>query len=264
METRSAGTYRGIDVSHWNGAIDYKQVKASGMTIVYIKATEGDYYTDNMFNTNYTNAKAQGLLVGFYHFFKPSIDAVAQAQYFANAIKGKTPDCLLALDIETTEGVAPAKLTNMCVTFLTELEKLTGYRTVVYTYTSFAKTCLTPAIANYPLWIAQYNVDTPQSNPIWTQWIGFQYSEKGAVSGISGTCDVDVFMKDILIAPATLSKAPIQTPIQPITANTYTVKSGDTLSGIATNYKTTVQALLKLNNIRNANLIYPGQVLKLN
>ncbi len=68
MQSRNSKNYKGVDVSHWSGNIDYKSVSDSGIDIVYIKASEGKSYVDPMLNTNYKNAKAQGLLIGFYHF----------------------------------------------------------------------------------------------------------------------------------------------------------------------------------------------------
>ena len=64
----SSANYEGLDVSNWQGDIDYAQVKAAGIEVVYIKASEGTTYKDPYFERNYANAKANGLKVGFYHF----------------------------------------------------------------------------------------------------------------------------------------------------------------------------------------------------
>ena len=60
--------YQGIDVSHWQGYIDYSEVRRSGIEVVYIKASQGTNIKDAYFDINYENAKANGLKVGFYHF----------------------------------------------------------------------------------------------------------------------------------------------------------------------------------------------------
>ena len=60
--------YQGVDVSDWQGYIDYGQVRASGIEVVYIKASQGSSIKDPYFDINYENAKANGLKVGFYHF----------------------------------------------------------------------------------------------------------------------------------------------------------------------------------------------------
>ena len=70
MQTRSSGNTQGIDVSRYQGNIDWAKVKASGMTFVFIKATEGQTYTDPNFQKNVSGALAAGMLVGTYHFFR--------------------------------------------------------------------------------------------------------------------------------------------------------------------------------------------------
>ena len=80
----SSNIYQGIDVSSWQGSINYAEVKNSGIDIVYIKASEGKSLTDSYFKTNYNNAKANGLKVGFYHFIRATTteDAIAEARIF--------------------------------------------------------------------------------------------------------------------------------------------------------------------------------------
>ena len=68
ITSQSELEYQGIDVSNWQGYIDYSQVKQDGIDIVYIKASQGSDFKDPYFDINYDNAKANGLNVGFYHF----------------------------------------------------------------------------------------------------------------------------------------------------------------------------------------------------
>ena len=99
----SSNIYEGIDVSDWQGFIDYSQVAASGIQIVYIRSSEGFSYVDSQFENNYKNAKAAGLKVGFYHYLTARTveDAVNQATFFVSTISGKSPDCKLAMDFES-------------------------------------------------------------------------------------------------------------------------------------------------------------------
>ena len=99
--------YEGIDVSDWQGYIDYNLVKSSGIQVVYIKASQGTEYKDPYFDINYENAKANGLKVGFYHFLTATTTHQAQeeARFFASVISGKTPDCKLVMDYEVFNGV---------------------------------------------------------------------------------------------------------------------------------------------------------------
>lgn len=267
MQTRNNSNLKGIDVSHWNGNIDYKQVKASGIDIVYIKATQGETSLDPLFKQNVTNARAAGLLIGFYHFFTPSNEdsAKKQATHFVDTTKPYSCDCKMALDMETDNGLSSSTLTNLSKVFLDEVKRLSGLDVVVYTYTSFIKEHLQKDLASYPLWVAQYGVSTPSTNGVWDSWIGFQYSEKGSVRGISVNCDLDEFTQSILLPKVNPTPTPKPTPApapkpKPVT---YTVKSGDTLSEIAAKFNTTLASLVKLNNIKNPNKIYVGQVLKI-
>ena len=82
--------YNGIDISNWQGSVNFAAVRNSGVQIVYIKATEGNFYIDPYLQEYYDGATNNGLLVGFYHFFSPSISASSQASFFANAIIGAT------------------------------------------------------------------------------------------------------------------------------------------------------------------------------
>ncbi|MGG5461515.1 GH25 family lysozyme [Clostridium sp. B9] len=202
MQSRNSSNLKGIDVSNWKVDIDFSSVKNDGVEVVYIKATEGNYYKDKYAKQNYNGAKEQGLSVGFYHFFRANKDSKDQARFFINyldEIGATNYDCKLALDIETTEGVGAKELTTMCIDFLEEVKRLTGKEVVVYTYTSFANNNLDSRLSNYPVWIAHYGVNTPGANNIWDSWIGFQYAEDGDVAGVNGGCDMNEFTEDIFI-----------------------------------------------------------------
>ena len=252
MESRNNSNYKGIDISSWQGNVDFKKVKDSGIKIVYIKATEGISYVNDYFSSAYTNAKAQGMIIGVYHFFIGGIDPQAQARHFVDIIGDIEIDCRLAMDIEQTNGLDKISLTSAAISFLEEVKKLTGKDTVVYTYTNFARTSLDSRLGVYPLWIAEYGVNTPSSNPIWNQWVGFQFSDAGQVPGVIGNCDLNEFNEGILLDGQTV-------PEEPNIDEYHIVQSGDTLSEIAERYNTTYQVLASINGISNPNLIYPGQ-----
>jgi GH25 family lysozyme M1 (1,4-beta-N-acetylmuramidase) len=99
--------YQGIDVSDWQGYIDYQEVRNNGIEIVYIKSSQGSNYKDPYFDINYENAKANGLKVGFYHFLTATNteEAEQEASFFASVISGKSPDCKLVMDYETFGGI---------------------------------------------------------------------------------------------------------------------------------------------------------------
>ena len=136
---------------------------------------------------------------------------------------------------------------------------------VIYSNTYDATNIFSNELASqYPLWVAQYGVRVPGNNGKWENWIGFQYSDVGRISGISGNVDLDRFTKEIFLS----NGGEILKPINPKTeeiqnAIYYTVKRGDTLSKIAVRYGVIVEEIVALNNIQDPNLIYIGEVLQI-
>ena len=127
-----------------------------------------------------------------------------------------------------------------------------------YLIHQFAQTSLDNRLGVYPLWIAEYGVSRPANNPIWSQWVGFQYSSTGQVPGVSGNCDLNEFDEGIFLNGESIPENPSKG--EEIGDNKYyVVKAGDTLSGIAEKYNTTYQVLASINGISNPNLIYAGQ-----
>ena len=126
--------YQGIDVSDWQGYIDYSRVKSSGIEIVYIKSSQGSNIKDPYFDINYENAKANGLRVGFYHFLTATnaTEAEQQARFFASVISGKTPDCKLAMDYEVFGGVSVGEINNIAQIFLESVKRLTNKEVIIY------------------------------------------------------------------------------------------------------------------------------------
>lgn len=253
--------YEGIDVSAYQGEIDYNRVKESGIEIVYIKASEGTYLEDPFFKRNYNNAKNNGLKVGFYHFIRARTneEAIREAEFFNSVISGTSLDCRLAMDFEIFGDLNDEEINSISKTFLEKVKELTGKEMIVYSDTYNAENTFSQYIADqYPLWVAQYEVDVPSNNGKWESWVGFQYTDVGQINGINGYVDRDKFTKDIFLS----NNEEIPKPVNPPEENTntyYIVKSGDTLSYIALWYNTTVEELVKLNNIQNPNLIYVGQ-----
>lgn len=259
---------KGIDISNWSGSVDFKAVKDSGVEIVYIQATEGTYYTDPYLQEFYKGAKDNGLKVGFYHYFNPgnSPTPKEQAKYFVDALSGMEVDCRLAIDLEESSGMSKERLSKQAVEFLKAVEEYSGKKVVVYTYTNFAQTELDmySGIGDYPVWIAQYTRSKPSFNPIWgDKYIGWQYSDTGYINGVQANIDLDIFYEDIYQKDSSKLPGDKKPESKHSEMIYYTVQNGDTLSGIAKKYNTTVSELALINNISNPNLIYAGQVLKI-
>jgi lysozyme len=167
---------KGCDVSHWNGDIDCQQLKAQGYEFLFAKATEGAYLFDDTYLDNRENAEKAGLMFGPYHFFHPSQDPVAQAEFFirkAGSFKGML---LPMLDWEVSDGLRPSIQIAKAQVFLDILEKEVGRPPFVYSYESyFSQLALQPSFAKYPLWVAQYAQRVTIPHP-WSQYTIWQYA----------------------------------------------------------------------------------------
>lgn len=196
MQARNSANIKIIDVSHHQGTIDWKKVAADGVKGVFIKATEGVGYTDPLFRKNVQGAAIAGLKVGFYHFAHPDNSPTAEAKYFTDVVKGLKADFPFVLDLEQTKMKTAAQLTEFAVAWLTEVERQTGHRVMLYTGASFARSYLGKALAKWPLWVAHYGVNQPMSNTTWDRWAVFQYTSTGKVNGITGNVDMNEMERD--------------------------------------------------------------------
>ena len=253
-------SYPGIDVSNWQGYINYEEVRNDGIQIVYIKASQGTNIKDAYFNINYENAKANGLSVGFYHYLtaRNTEEAQDEAEFFVSNIKGLNVDCRLAMDFEYFDGLSITEINEISEVFLEEVERLSGKEVIIYSDAYNAAYTFSSELAErYPIWVADYGVEEP-GNGNWVRWDGFQYTDEGRVTGISGNVDRDYFTSGVFLSNTTeipRDTTPDRTP----STTTIIVQRGDTLSQIATEYNTSYQYLAQINNIANPNLIYVGQ-----
>ena len=192
--------YEGIDVSVWQGAIDFDEVKAAGKEIVYIRAGYG-LTEDSRYKTNAYNAKLAGLNIGYYFFVtaQSSEEAEAQAEYFASLISGEPYSCRPAVDFETFTGLTNAEINAIALAFSETLKSAVGQTPLFYTDVSAAEDIWEESLTAYPLWIANYGVSEPVSTGSWGDWAGFQYSDTGQVPGITGNVDLDLFTDAVFI-----------------------------------------------------------------
>jgi lysozyme len=192
----------GIDVSHYQGVVDWAAVAASGEQSAYAKATEGVSVSDLYFHDNWAGIKSAGVLRGAYHFFHPDQDAAAQALSFLAKLAAANGSPLLApgdlpatLDLEITGGCSPAVILNGATIWLQTVAAATGRQPLLYTYTSFWRNTLgNPKIlSNYPLWIAQYSNAAPPQIGGWNNYTFWQFSPSTVISGIGKPADADSF-----------------------------------------------------------------------
>lgn len=199
MQTKSTTDVKGIDVSNWQGTVNWSSVKSSGVVWAMAKATEGSSYTDPYFTKNVAGAQAVGIKIGGYHFAHPeSNDALTEAKHYVAVISQVKLDLLPVLDIESptdTSRISVANLVNWIQTWINYVEQSTGKEVMIYTgnwfLNNFAQ--LNNAFANKPLWIANYgNITAPPDGGGWTRWTAWQYASDGTVDGVNGNCDVSV------------------------------------------------------------------------
>lgn len=259
----SGSLYRGIDVSVYQGNIDYGAVKNAGIQVVYIKASEGSSFIDPYFEQNYQNAKANGLSVGVYHYLtaRSTEEAQLQAQFFVSLLSGKSIDCKPAMDFESFGYLTIEEINQIAITFLNTVRESSGKEPIVYSDTSNATNVFRGEVTNFPLWVAQYEVDFPTENGNWESWVGWQYTDEGIIDGISGYVDRDQYTKEVFLSDnSPVPDTPTPTPL-PEGTTTIIIQYGDTLSELAIKYNTTVAKLVELNNISNPDLIYAGETL---
>ena len=324
-----------IDVSTWNGNIDWDKVYKSGVRYAMIRSSfgiENPNQVDNKFVRNITNAQRAGVKCGIYHYSyaKSATEAKKEAEFCLKTIKGYKIDLPVAFDIEDSSQTHLGKdtLTSIVITFCDKI-KSAGYRPMLYCNPNWLCNYLhkDKLINKYDIWLANWGVSAPSYNcAIW------QYSENGGVPGISGSVDMNWIFKDYTSTKPATAK-PVTKPsnvkktdysvkvtaqaglnvrkgagtnysiitalkcgtvvtVSKVSGNWgyvgkyggwicldytakvsttstvksdkvyYTVKSGDTLSYIAYRYSTTVDKLVSLNNIKNRDLIYVGQKIR--
>lgn len=258
--------YRGIDISEFQGEIDFEEVRRSGIEAVYIRVGAGEY-TDEYFAENYERAKAAGLKIGFYHYVTArSVDeGRRQARFFASLAAGREPDMRLAMDFEYFGSLSVSQINAISEAYLDELTALTKREAVIYSDLSNARNIFSRALAEkYPLWAAQYGTDEPSANGKWREWVGFQYTDEGRVGGIYGNVDRNIFTEGIFLSDSGRIDGEKRTTVRARTRTlTVYVRAGDTLWAIAREYGTTVEAIARENRIVDPNRIFAGERLRI-
>lgn len=271
---------KGIDVSKWQGTIDWGKVKAAGIEFAMIRAGYGNNNIDKQFKKNISECNRLSIPCGVYWFSYAlnAEQAKREAQQCLAAIKPYRVEYPVCFDLEydtiryaKEKGVTIGKAlaTAFVEAFCGEIEKA-GYYAMNYANKDYLQRMFNmDVLQKYDLWYAFWDSSCDRKDVgLW------QYTDKGRVAGINGNVDMNYVYKDYPAIvrkaglnglggkPAAAEPTPAPAP-KPAPANTYTVKKGDTLSGIAARLGTTVAKLAKDNGIKNPNLIYPGQVLKL-
>lgn len=191
-------SYKGIDVSKWQGKIDWDKVKASGIQFAMLRSSFGwgEDNKDVRFEENYTNAKKVGMPIGAYHYSyaKTVEEAIKEADLCLSILKGKTFEYPIAFDMEegSVAALGKEKVSAIADAFCSRMEA-NGYYVMIYANLNWFQNYFTEAIfKKYDIWLAQWSskVTLNRAVGIW------QTTSKGRVAGISGNVDMDIAYKN--------------------------------------------------------------------
>jgi lysozyme len=194
----AAAPIHGIDVSGWQGPVNWGAVRQSGRQFAFAKATEGMTFVDGTFAANRQGMAAAGLaLRGFYHFARPDRNsAAAEAAHFLRTVGPLGPGEVAVLDLE----VAPSPgVSDWAAEWLALVAQATGRTPILYSYQSYLYSIPTARLTGYPLWMAAWGnndgnvpAESPKSDR-WSRWTWWQYTSNSTVPGVTGHVDENVF-----------------------------------------------------------------------
>ena len=213
---------RGIDVSHWKGAIQWPRVAHGGYRFAFTEATNG-FTSDWTYERNRSGATAAGLAFGAFHFARPAgstpqgviSNALAQADYFASVAEPQTGELAPVLDLERTGGLSPASLKAWTAAWLDEVYLQIGIRPTIYSSPTFWRRAMrdasTFAAVGSQLWIAHWRVASPRvpaANWDASGWTFWQWTNCSHVPGIRGCVDGDRY-RGARVASALMAPPPV-------------------------------------------------------
>lgn len=189
-------TLRGIDVSKWQGEIDWDAVRGDGVHFAFIRVSDGAARPDPTFARNWAEAGRVGLVRGAYQYFRPLEDPEEQADLLLEAIgTPATRDLPPVIDVEVSDGVAPRELARRIQRWVTRVFKATGVRPLIYTSAKNWSELVAGSrqFRRHALWIAHYDTDCPNTPAAWRRWTIHQVSQQASVAGIAGAVDENRF-----------------------------------------------------------------------
>ncbi|MDQ3289926.1 MAG: glycoside hydrolase family 25 protein [Bacteroidota bacterium] len=185
---------RGVDVSRYQTHVKWPEVKRNQISFVFIKATEGFYGRDRLFHKHWQRTGQAGLIRGAYHFYRPNQPAWLQALNFLTQVEIVPGDLPPVLDVEQIGYATDEELRESISTWLHWVEWRYGVKPIIYTNYNFYKDYLEGFFENYPFWIAHYKVNQLKLSDYSRKQVKFwQHTDRGAVSGIEGRVDCNVF-----------------------------------------------------------------------
>ena len=187
---------RGIDISHYQGRIDWERLRNADVNkapirFIFIKATEGEELVDENFGDNFLRSRENCFITGAYHFYNADADPRRQAEHFIRTVKLSAGDLPPVLDVEKRGGLPLETFRRNVLTWLRLVEQHYGVKPVIYTGLKFRASYLSHAsFDDYPFWIAHYYVEKLSYTGPWTFW---QHTDGGKVDGIRGKVDLNIY-----------------------------------------------------------------------
>ena len=188
--------YDGIDVSHHQGIINWKEVgRDKQIRFVYVEATQGASITDEYYLRNMRGAREQGLRCGSYHFMSSRSSVRAQFRHFRAMMKRCRQDLIPMVDVERegVKGWSRKQVQDSVALFARLVKKYYGKKPLIYSQVNFYNSHLAPRFNTYFLFLGKYNSRRPEIKGAGRHNI-WQFTERGKVRGIKGRVDLDRFM----------------------------------------------------------------------
>jgi lysozyme len=189
-------TVKGVDVSTYQGTVDWTKVKAAGIDFAFARISDGTANPDGTFTANWQGMKAAGVIRGAYQYWRASVNPTQQADLVASMLQSaggfEAGDLPVVMDIETADGASASLIEANMKTWLDAVAQKTGKQPLIYTSMGTYPITAT-TYDTYTLWVANYGATCPSMPVGWSQWSFWQDSDSGNVNGISGGVDTDVF-----------------------------------------------------------------------
>ncbi|HCL66350.1 MAG TPA: glycosyl hydrolase [Rhizobium sp.] len=188
----------GVDVSRWQGDIDWAKLRSQGANFAYIKATDGGDHLDPMFRTNWRKAGEAGIRRGAYHFFYWCRTAGEQADWFIRNVPREAGALPPVIDVEYNHQssckrrLPRAKILEKMQVFMDKLERHYGQRPIIYTAPDFYRDNLKGEFQNHPFWLRSVAAHPSKIYP-GRKWLFWQYSGSGLSHGVDEKIDLNVF-----------------------------------------------------------------------
>ena len=239
----SGGVQQGIDVSPYQGTINWSAVAGSGVAFTYIKAWEGSccYDDSGFFQTNWNAAVAAGVRPGAYLYFHPADDPNAQATHLIQQLQSVNfhqGDMPPAIDVEVTDGQSPQSVAASLRSLIDDIQAATGQLPAIYTAPSWWDGNVQSSdFTADPLWVANWCGSCPQPSLPANDWGGhgfaaWQYADNLTVPGISGVVDGDRGSPGPPIYSGGTLNRPIQLVAAGVAGNPQAVSTGPGASAV--------------------------------